>query len=268
MTSSSRRKTVDAGLSKALHGLTKGRLVDLAEDLCRAVPPAQLPKVLGRHVHLDSARAMARLDSPDRLLRDVRAFHEATMAGDYYESFDVNSKNFMMKSDATVAWGEECRALLKRCQAASGSEKYAQAREGFDLLLDLLARIDRGEDIVFFADEAGSWQVSDLDPIWPAYFASLAATAGPEDYVSRVRALVRAHASGRHERLLRPARKAANAHQRRQLRPIASSLPSETTVTSAKGKLCHASVPRPEGAVSARRGAIAREGGRQRDRLH
>jgi len=61
-------------------------------------------------------------------------------------------------------------------------------------------------------------------PIWPAYFASLAATAGPDEYVSRVSALVRAHASGRHERLLRPVRKVANNDQRRQLRASASSL--------------------------------------------
>jgi hypothetical protein len=224
---SSSRRILDPGLSKAVRGLTKARLVGFVEDLCRAVPTAQLPKVLTNYVVLRAARAKARPDPLDRLLRDVRAFHEASLAGDYYESFDVNSKNFMMKSDATVGWAEDCDALLKRCQAASEGKRYAPAREGFDLLLDLLERIDRGEDIVFFADEGGSWEVADLDPIWPAYFASLAATVESEEYVPRIRALVRRHAPGRPERLLRPARKAANRDQRRQLRAAASSLRSD-----------------------------------------
>lgn len=217
------RKALDPQLSKALRRLTKDRLVDLVEDLCRVLPPAHLRRVLGRHLQL----AKPRPESADRVLRDVRAFHEASVAGAYYQSFGVNSKNFMMKSETTVAWGEDCEALLKRCQAASEDERYVQAREAFDLLLDLLERIDRGEDVVFFADEGGSWEVADVDPIWPAYFASLAATAGAEEYVSRVRTLVRGHASGRPERLLRPARKAANADQRRQLRAAASSLASK-----------------------------------------
>jgi hypothetical protein len=218
---------VDPGLSKAVRGLTKARVLCLVEDLCRAVPTSQLPKVLARHVNLRAARAKAPPDPPDRLLRDVRAFHHASLAGDYYESFDVSSKNFMMKSDATVEWGEDCEALLKRCQAASEGKRYAAAREGFDLLLDLLERIDRGEDIVFFADEGGSWEVADLDPTWPSYFASLAATIESEEYVSLVRALVRGHASGRPERLLRAARKAGSRDQRRQLRAAASSPRSE-----------------------------------------
>jgi hypothetical protein len=33
-----------------------------------------------------------------------------------------------MQSDATVGWGEDSEALLKRCQAASEDERYVQAR--------------------------------------------------------------------------------------------------------------------------------------------
>jgi hypothetical protein len=96
-----------------------------------------------------------------------------------------------MQSDATVGWGEDCEALLKQCQAASEDERYVRAREAFDLL----ERIALGEDIVFFADEGSAWRV-----------ASLAATAGAEEYVSQVRTLLRGHASGRNGCCVPPVR--------------------------------------------------------------
>ncbi len=38
------------------------------------------------------------------LLDEVRKFHEASLRGDFYESFDVNSRNFMDKSEGTEAF--------------------------------------------------------------------------------------------------------------------------------------------------------------------
>jgi len=32
-------------------------------------------------------------------------------------------------------------------------------REAFELLLGLLRRIDKGDDVIFFADEEGSWRI-------------------------------------------------------------------------------------------------------------
>ena len=62
-----------------------------------------------------------------------------------------------------------------------------------DLLFELLAEIDRGNDeIIFFADEGGSWQVGlDEEKVMSAYFSSLAATATPEGYANSVRILIK-----------------------------------------------------------------------------
>jgi predicted RNase H-like HicB family nuclease len=64
-----------------------------------------------------------------------------------------------------------------------------EARDGgaFEVVFNLLRRIDDGEDIVFFADEGGSWQVGvDWKVVFSAWFACLAQTATPEEYARRV----------------------------------------------------------------------------------
>ncbi len=102
---------------------------------------------------------------PVRVIDKVKAFEEASRRGEYYESFNVNSKNFMDKSEGTEEWIAECERLLEDLLGISCDGDPAEAREAFELLFGLLRRIDEGEDdIIFFADEAGSWQVG-VD--WP-----------------------------------------------------------------------------------------------------
>jgi hypothetical protein len=88
-----------------------------------------------------------------------------------------------------------------------------------DLLFELLAQLDTGDDeIIFFADEAGSWQVGiDDEKVLPAYFASLAAVAEPEEYAARVAEVIEERDSYASEKFLKAARKAANGAQRKAL---------------------------------------------------
>ncbi len=40
------------------------------------------------------------------------------------------------------------------------SRRFPEAKEGFEILFSLLHKIDESpDDIIFFADEAGEWQV-------------------------------------------------------------------------------------------------------------
>lgn len=89
-----------------------------------------------------------------------------------------------------------------------------------DLLFELLAEIDTGNDeIIFFADEGGSWQVGlDDEKVLSAYFSSLAATATPEEYANSVRNLIEERGAYNHDKFLKSARKAANATQRKALK--------------------------------------------------
>lgn len=154
------------------------------------------------------------------LLKAVKAFREASLRGDYYEGFNVNSKNFMKTSCGTTTWITECNRLLNRCAAAARKERHAQAREGFDTLFDLLRHIDKGyDDVVFFADEGGSWQVCVIwDEIMPAYFKCLAATSEPGDYAGAVTAIIDYFVRYDRDKYLRKARSVANPAQRNALR--------------------------------------------------
>ncbi|HWL86025.1 MAG TPA: hypothetical protein VNO21_09505 [Polyangiaceae bacterium] len=159
-----------------------------------------------------------RPDPPGTLLIDVRAFDAAVRGGEYYESFNVNSKNYMDRSRGTRLFIAECNRLLARCVGFSSRPRPAETREAFELIFDLLQRIDEGNDDVFFADEAGSWQVGVAwEDVLPAWFASLAKAADPEDLgkaVARVVEDFEPHASPKH---YAAARRVATAAQREAL---------------------------------------------------
>ena len=55
----------------------------------------------------------------------------------------------------------------------------------FDVLLDLIGHMEKGEEIVF-ADEMGSWMIPIDDKDWiAAYMISLAATAEPAEFAAK-----------------------------------------------------------------------------------
>jgi hypothetical protein len=118
------------------------------------------------------------------LLEEVEAFHAASLRGAYYEAFDVNSKNYMDKSAGTENWIADCTRLLDRAMKVSEEGDPSEIRQAFELIFALLRRIDRCEDdVIFFADEPGSWQVGiDWPKVLPAWFRCLSATVEPEEY--------------------------------------------------------------------------------------
>ena len=138
--------------------MSRGNLLIVAERAIEIVPRAKLRALVGDMVRLDELAEGKRGAAP--LLDEVRKFHEASLRGDYYDSFDVNSKNFMEKSEGTEAFIAEFDRLLGKCVRAAAKGPRAPVREAFELLFALLRRLDEDPDsVVFFADEAGSWQV-------------------------------------------------------------------------------------------------------------
>jgi hypothetical protein len=92
-------------------------------------------------------------------------------------------------------------------------------RQCFDLIFGLLDEIDACRDnIVFFADEAGSWRVGvDWNKVLPSWFKVLSATATPEHYATRVVDLLNHHCGHEGPTLLALARKLATPDQERAL---------------------------------------------------
>ena len=130
-------------------------------DAVDLLPPAKLYAVSRHYLDLRRLRPDGQKAGAN-LLADVKAFERASLAGDFYESFEVNSKNFMEQSTGTTHWIAECRRLLDRCVKQARKGNPAETCRAFDILFGLLDRLDEGrDDVVFFADEgAPGWSGS------------------------------------------------------------------------------------------------------------
>jgi hypothetical protein len=86
----------------------------MLDDAIDLLPQAKLNKIAAKY--LDLKRLRPDSDKKDaNVLVDVKAFDKASRACEYYESFVVNSKNYMEQSTGTTAWISEYRRLLDRC---------------------------------------------------------------------------------------------------------------------------------------------------------
>ena len=209
------RQIDPAKLRVALQGLSDQQVRYILEEMIDVLPQAKLVKLLKPFV--DPAQLRPESNAKGRFLADVRAFEKASLAGEYYEAFRVDSRNYMEKSGRTRAWIAECERLFHRCVAETGRRDPAAVCQAFDILLGLLDRIDEGDDdIIFFADEGGSWQVGmNWEKVLPAYFACLAATAEPDEYARRVVETIEEHGSYRRDKYLARARGARLRHNAR-----------------------------------------------------
>ena len=101
---------------------------------------------------------------------------------------------------------------------AARRRNAALYREEFSRL-GLLDRIDEGhDDVIFFADEGGSWQVGvDWERVLPTWFKALSATAAPGEYAERITALLSRHFKSGRDRMLALACKTATPEQRSEL---------------------------------------------------
>jgi hypothetical protein len=125
-------------------------LLDRAIDL---LPQAKLVPLMDGYVQPEQMKPDG--TARGRLLATVHTFREASLRGDYYEDFMVDSKNYMDKSRGTETWIAECGRLIDRCVDSAGKGRHAEAREAFDILFDLLRRVDAGdEDIGFWTKRA------------------------------------------------------------------------------------------------------------------
>jgi hypothetical protein len=127
------------------------------------------------------------------LLENVKAFRKASLQGKYYEDFAVNSKNCNTTSGGTLAWMADCHRLLDRCVAQVNGGDLRSAHQAFEIIFELLDRIDEGNaEILFFADEGGSWALGiEWERVLPAWFTALAAEATADEYATRVAVVLR-----------------------------------------------------------------------------
>lgn len=190
-------------------------MLDVAIEL---IPQAKLRKLIAGY--LNPAELYADGERKEDLLAAVQAFEKASLAGKYYQAFAVNSKNFMDTSNGTLAWMADCHRLLDRCiTQAKRKEGLATVCRAFEIIFSLLDWIDAGDDdILFFADEGGSWALGiDWEKVLPAWFRILSATADPGEYAQRVDAILKKHYEYGRGKMLSVARRIATPARRQVL---------------------------------------------------
>ena len=168
-------------------------LLNFLDRAIELLPEERLEELIEGFLTLDGLKVDEL--SEQSLLEEVRDFYSDSMAGLYYEQFAVNSKNFMEKSRGTLNWIAEYNRLMKRCREESSKGEPQEIRQAFESLFNLLEEIDEcRDDIIFFADEAGSWQVGvEWSEVLPCYFKVLGAVAEPFEYAEGVIKVIKSH---------------------------------------------------------------------------
>jgi hypothetical protein len=222
-------------LRAALRTVPDEYLRAMLDDALEQLPEATLRGIVSPYLDLRRLRPDDEPAKKGSLLADVTAFETASLAGDYYEDFDVDSKNFMEQSTSTTSWIAECRRLVDRCVTQAKTGDPAEVCHAFGIIFGLLDRIDEGQDtIIFFADEAGSWQVDvPWEQVLPAWFRVLAATAGSEEYGQRIVALLTHHYGQGSGRMLALARRIATPQQRQAFPQAEPPAPRRRTASRA-----------------------------------
>ena len=194
----------------------------MLDDAIELLPPAKLYKIAKQYLDLKRLRPDAEKATKASLLTDVKVFEKASLAGEYYESFDVNSKNCTQQSAGTSAWIAAYLRLLDHCVTNAKKGNSTEVREAMDILFGLLSHIDEGnDDVIFFADEGGSWQVGvDWARVLPAWFKVLSATARPEEFARQITDLLSRHYSYGRDQMIAIARRAATPEQRKALAEV------------------------------------------------
>ena len=197
-------------------------LLNLLDRAIELIPKDQLPELI--EGFFDPDLLMVVEGSEQSLLEDIKEFHVNSLAGEYYEDFKVNSKNFMEKSRGTINWIAEYERLMERCTQEDMAGKPDQLCQAFELLFNLLDEVDEcRDDIIFFADEGGSWQVGvDWETVLPLYFQTLAIVAKPKEYAEKVIQIVKSHVNYNSKDYFQQALGSAKPSQKKELKAVMS----------------------------------------------
>ena len=138
-------------LRSALAQLRRGELLIVAQRAAEMVPAAALPLLLGGLVELQTGSESKPVTVT--LLEEVQRFHAEGMRGQFYEPFNVNSRNCSEQSRGTDAFIAEFDRLVARCIVEAHAEPGHATAKAFEVLFSLLRYIDEGnDDVLFFAD--------------------------------------------------------------------------------------------------------------------
>jgi hypothetical protein len=162
-------------------------LIEVLQHAYHAMSTKQRQAVFGALVkHIPPAP-----EDGAQLESEIQTFYHASVAGAYYAPFNINSQNFSDIPEETDAWFEQLGDFLARSTTLADQAQHHDAYLCFGLLYDLIAQMERGEEIVF-AEEVGSWMIPGDEKVYlQAYIHALAASTTPEAFTEAVIPLLR-----------------------------------------------------------------------------
>ena len=207
-------------LRNELRRLRRCDLLIIAERAAELVSRADLKPLLSDFMHVDVLVVPGTKPAP--LIEEIQKFYDESCDGRYFEQFEANAKNYKEHSRGTDAFVAEFDRLLRQCVHAVEHQPGASVREAFEVLFRLLLRIDEApDDVVYFAEEPGSWQLGvNWRVVFPAYFRCLAEMASSEEFARTIDQMIRAFAEHERPLHLRTAHQVASAAQQAELRAL------------------------------------------------
>ncbi len=144
-----------------------------------------------RNVFSDAVDRTPKTVDGGELLQEIEEFHRASLAGDYYAPFMINSKNWTHVPEETEQWCDLFAGFVAKASRLTARRKHEQAVACFALLFELFDAFNSGKEIVF-AEEVGSWMIPTQEKVWiKDYLTSLAATSTPEAFTAAVLPMLR-----------------------------------------------------------------------------
>ena len=163
------REKIRAWVHRYLGGLEVRILLDRAIGL---VSDEDFPELMADYA---DKSLMADENTDYDLLASIGTFFKESMDGRYYEEFDVNSRNCTTFSRGTEVFIAIHTRFVEECLSRAEDGDIEVATEGLTMLIELMREIDRWQrEIIFFGDEAGSWQVGVLwERVLPVWFQGI-----------------------------------------------------------------------------------------------
>jgi hypothetical protein len=207
-------------LRVALRRMSRGNLLMVAERAIEIVPRAKLGALVGDMVRLDQLAEGKRGAAP--LLDEVRKFHEASLRGEYYDSFGVNSKNFMDKSEGHRGVYRRVRTAGRQVRLRRREGAAASGARGFRVVLRAASPHRRGSRQRRLLRRRAGLVAGrrGLAAALPAYFRCLADGSSSEEFAREVDRAISDFADYERPRHLAAARRVGNAEQKAALRRL------------------------------------------------
>ena len=215
------RRAIDLkGVRRELRALPRGTLLMIAERAAELMSNAKLKALMADFFAINEIETASLV--PPSLLDEVRTFHAASLGGQFYKERPIHFNNTTDQSTGSDAFIAEFDRLIRHCIRATKTAPPMAVRESFELLFDVLRCIDKGnDDIIFFADEGGSWAIGvDWRSVFPVYFRCLAKTASAHVFAQVVDQVIRDFADYQRPYYLQLARRVANPAQKAALRAL------------------------------------------------